>query len=874
MSFVQCLLLVFLSVGALSKPFGTPSIAKRQDTTPTTPGAPESTACGDIVVGSHNGFFLFYASDAFECLQSVPFNGAVAARFIDYYNTTLQFQSTLAFLKDPPEGYQQPPVDVMAVLESIKANATAGAYPNQYAFEADVQLLINRMHDAHVVLNAGVLQPFTFASPYGIISASVDGKNAPEIYIADHVLRCQSLGCQPNPVTHINGVEVVEYLSQYAELNSQGYLEPHADWNTLMDNPVRDILGELSVFQSGTFYPGDALNFTLKNQDPINTYWLSLFIEQQETGPLTTGGDFYNFFVLGFLPASYNETDVWWPIFPPDNSTTDSNSTDYPPPVCSSDTQNWCEDSSGAFPDNPTIVQSDLSGIGGGVVTGYIYDSIDTGVLSIPTFDQFGNNTENFQNAVDWFITNSTSRNTSHIIIDLQHNEGGSIFLAYQTFKQFFATIDPYAASRIRSHHLSDILGDAYNSWWTSLESNLTDEANAINYGYYAASEWVVTNRINTETGTNFSSWQEYAQPIVDRGDTFSIPQRFNLSDEVFDASAFDNWVPFGYGIAKPEDDPANYVHWAPEDITILTDGICSSSCALFVEMMAHQAGVRVITVGGRPVTGPMQAVSGSRAARVYSADAIDDDILYTNYDVDNQTAVQALPNRSDTGMWVQYAGFSIADQIRENDPVPLQFKYQAADCRLYYTLANVYNLTQLWHDVAAAAWTTPSLCVANSTGYPTARTTTNSTNPPPIRTAQTPNLNLDLDTVNQVSFALNNTGGLADLNAARPQGEIIACTSASACGSKTPCQPVSLNCGSPGSPNVRSRKACTPPCSVDKDCKGRNTKCFHDVPADSKQNSAYGGGATNARAAGFSGTLHFGHCYPLADSKFLRVCG
>jgi hypothetical protein len=74
-------------------------------------------------------------------------------------------------------------VDVNQVLEAIKANATAGVYHNQYEFEADVQLLINRIHDSHVVLGAGALQAFSFASPYGIVSASVDGKKSPEIFL-------------------------------------------------------------------------------------------------------------------------------------------------------------------------------------------------------------------------------------------------------------------------------------------------------------------------------------------------------------------------------------------------------------------------------------------------------------------------------------------------------------------------------------------------------------------------------------------------------------------------------------------------------------------------------------------------------------------
>ena len=114
----------------------------------------------------------------------MPFNAAVATRFIQYWNDTLQFQSTLGYLRSPPEGYQQPAVDVMEALQSIQNNVTAGVYTNQYTFEADIQLLINRMHDAHVTLNAGVLQPFFFSSPYGLISASVDGTSPPEVFIA------------------------------------------------------------------------------------------------------------------------------------------------------------------------------------------------------------------------------------------------------------------------------------------------------------------------------------------------------------------------------------------------------------------------------------------------------------------------------------------------------------------------------------------------------------------------------------------------------------------------------------------------------------------------------------------------------------------
>jgi hypothetical protein len=907
MFLVHLLSFSLLCLITFANPFGIPTLIERQGVTPTAETAAESTMCGDIVIASLNGeklipdlkreltlgkgYNVFFASDVYECLESVPFNGAVAARFIDYYNETLQFQSTLAFLEDPPTGYQQPPVNVNKILAAIKANATAGIYPNQYAFEADVQLLINRMHDSHVILGAGVLLPFNFASPYGIVSASVDGKKSPEIFMTgrffylshrfelnetDHVVNCQQTGCRPSPITHINGVDVVDYLTQYAVLNAQGYLEPHADWNTVMDSPARDILGDLSTFQSGILYPGDSLNFTFKDQEPIDTYWLSIYLDREDTGPLATGGDFYNVFVLGLLPESYNATDKWWPTYPADNSTSDSNSTETTSYNCSSASQNWCTASRGAFPDHPSIAQQYLSVEGNGVVTGYIYDDISTGVLSMPSFAQVGNSTEYFQNAVDEFIGNATQRNMSHIIIDLQQNSGGTVYLAFEVFKRFFATIDPYAASRIRSHHLADVLGSTYTEWWDELEKHLTDDVKASNYETYASSEWVVSNRINTLTQTNFTSWDQYsspAGPIIDHNDKFSIPQRYNLSDEIFDASAFEDWIPFGYGISKPDQPLESYQHWKPEDIVILTDGLCSSACALFVEMMTHQAGVRTIVIGGRPVTGPMQAVAGTRGARSYSADAIDEDISNVNYVVNNEAVFNSLPNRSDTGMFVTYAGFNIADQMRRNDSVPLQFKYEAADCRLYYTLANVYNMTQLWRDVSNAAWKDASLCVENSTGYPTARSgdAYNSTKSPPDRTAQTPSLAYDLATGKRASIEVNSTRGLFDFNVV-PQA-ITPCNPAGQCLGNTHCIQASVNCGSSGRPLDRNVWICAPACQDPSGCQGKDVDCTKGSIIDSKFNSPDKSRAsTPPNISGL--VLREGHCTPPRNIPALHLCG
>jgi hypothetical protein len=465
-------------------------------------------------------------------LRSIPFNTAVATRFIDYYNMTLQFQSTLAYLKDPPQGYQQPAVDVLQVLSQIQSNVTAGIYQNQYDFEADVQLLVNRMHDYHVTLSSGILDAFSFLSPSGLVSASVDGKQLPEIYLIDDLLAGQLEGWVPSPVTKINGQDAVEYLTQFAELNSYGYLEPHADWNSLMDSPALRINGDLSIFQSATFYPGHELNFTFKDRSTVETFWLAFYTALDDTGPLTTPGDFYNYFVLGLLPASFNPNQQWWPTLSlndsSSNSSDESTVTNPFKSICSSGNPahaNWCLTSSGAYPNDPAIVQADLAVTGGGVVTGYFYDDISTGVLSIPSFFQYDPNTEQFGLTIKYFIANATQKNVSRVIIDLQQNTGGTVYLAYNTFKQLFHRIDPYAASRIRSHELANVLGTAYSEWWKELESDLdgNDGANGVNYNYNAAEEWVVLNRINAATGRAFTSWSEYFGPVSDRGDTFSL---------------------------------------------------------------------------------------------------------------------------------------------------------------------------------------------------------------------------------------------------------------------------------------------------------------------------------------------------------------
>jgi hypothetical protein len=60
-----------------------------------------------------------------------------------------------------------------------------------------------------------------------------------------------------------------------------------------------------SIFEGyTTFYPGDNITFTFENGTELTETWLAIYNDPGDMGPLSTGGDFYNFFVLGLYPDS------------------------------------------------------------------------------------------------------------------------------------------------------------------------------------------------------------------------------------------------------------------------------------------------------------------------------------------------------------------------------------------------------------------------------------------------------------------------------------------------------------------------------------------------------------------------------------------
>lgn len=696
------------------------------------------TPCHQIFSSDH---VLFLASDAYDCLITAPFNATVASGLVAYYRDFLQFQSTLAYLKDPPPSYQQPSIDVLASLDALEAQVQVGAFKTEYDFEVALQTIIYAIHDAHVSLSAGILSIFTFGSPLRIVSASSNGVELPKIYVPDDLIEAaqNNVTWTPSPVSSINSQDVIQYLTRFAATNAAGAIEPNADWNQLMSNPAGDVMTQLSAFEGSTiFYPGANISFTFENGTYDDRPWLAGYTDNvdSQTHALSSGQDLYDYFVLGIPPTdvsaaatSYLSAAATSAVAAAATSSLDSSPNDTftntptPTPSASATPSSW---SYAPFPSNPIVAQPNLGLANGGSITGYFLNDGITAVLSIPSFEVTGEAVVSFSTTIGEFISRTKAAGLTRVIIDLQRNTGGSDILAVDAFKQFFPSIDALNAGRLRANGFADAIGNTFTTYYN------TQQMNESFYDALSTDVWVAPVYLNAATGANFTSWPEFFGPHPDHGDLFTTIQRDNFSSIIFDENASDESgtlsgiVIYGYGdrsATSPEP-------FAADQIILLSDAFCSSSCGTFVELMHHQGGARTVVAGGRPELGPMQFAGGSRGAQ-----------SYYNVDLDTDFNVAQILNSSITPLprdsslidfYINYARLNLKDAIREGEDFPLQFGYEAADCRIFYTTWTVYNFENLWNYVIDAFFRNPELCINGAANLTSPVANTNQTGPTP----------------------------------------------------------------------------------------------------------------------------------------------
>lgn len=231
-----------------------------------------------------------------------------------------------------------------------------------------------------------------------------------------------------------------------------------------------------------------------------------------------------------------------------------------------------------------------------------------------------------------------------------------------------------------------------------------------------------------TVDNKNFTSWQEYFGPHEANNDKFTTVSRKDLNNFFSDDLTLDVT-----GYRTRADKLNTNQPFEAKNIVLLQDGGCGSTCAVFSEFMKYQGAVQQVVVGGKPQTGPMQGVTGSKGSQVYSWTKVyrEAALVYENLpdhqEELNQTEVgkllfseRPLKRTAYQESGESFSSINLRDNIRMDDKTntPLEFIYEAADCRLFYTGEMIRDPVAVWKKTVDAHWgDAKQVCVDGSTG-------------------------------------------------------------------------------------------------------------------------------------------------------------
>jgi hypothetical protein len=643
---------------------------------------------------------------AFDCISSVPFNATSGRHLITAIRPYVEWQSTLTQLKNPPAEYVekvQAPVDIIAGLDDIISGIDAGRFKSEYDFGWSLYTLIQSAHDGHFSYIPDIVGDiFNWGRPIPLVSVSEDGQQLPAVFVFADVIGAQykNISYTPSPVVEIDGMAVSDWLDDWSQVGSL------QDRDALYNN-VFYSLAQVSLAGNGggtgTFtgggrgrlaFPGDSttLKFANGTEYTMQNYARAIvnFRNVNSGEDLARKRIIYGMYDHGLEGPEARVKSL---------------KTDDTIRIVQTAALSIAGGTSPGYP--PAVVPGP-----GNLINGFFIDSPgyeDVAVLQIPNFVGSSSAEIGFQRTTQEFIPKALAAGKTKLIIDLQANGGGTILQGYDLFKQLFPTKDPYGADRFRAIEDLDLIGKAYSSVASS-----GPRQTGGNYSVQdAQTSWFDYHTDMTVEGKPFSSWAEKFGPQEVNGDKYTSLTRWNLSDIL---------VPFfsgginitGYGPLANVTGPPKF---EPENIVVVTDGYCASTCTIFAELLTKQAGVKTIAMGGRSNKNQIQAIGGVKGTNSWG---------YSYIQVAAQTAVRYDKSLNNSVLREHYdddlpflrsssAGVNTRDGLRQNDTsgIALQFIYEEANCRLYYTPEMTVDITAIWKSASDAQWGNSGKCVS-----------------------------------------------------------------------------------------------------------------------------------------------------------------
>ncbi|KAK6501404.1 hypothetical protein TWF481_009244 [Arthrobotrys musiformis] len=687
---------------------------------------------------------------AYDCLASIPLEKEPALDFLFELSKFVQFQSTITYLARPPANSGQDPMDILGGLTDIYNSVDSGSITSWNELETRVDALLSGCHEGHLYVAWPLPSLINFRSPFSLMDLSPDGKQASRVYVASDV-RASSSTFRPSEITQIDGEDVVtaiERLTYYEASQS-----PDTRWNAAFQSQNPPKLGS---FYARPRYPG-ANTFTLTFQNGTTTEYryTATALWQSESNiwsVLTTGQAIWDRVINvdpntrssrgsgasrlrtraleEFRKRKLNNEQLDETFRRLEKRQSGSNT---PPP------QSQLVRYNSTFPDTPRVrpyIQDINQVVGGYFMADYAGDDSKTAIIDITGFAPDDPNgrfpTHAVQAAVELFLAEAQRRGMQQLIIDVRGNGGGYVNMGYDLYKQLFPNSDPYSGNRIRYHPASlriaeaftqlidqDVINGLIQAIGGGMGENLSNaQANAYQVASYASLSGLDQFLNLDKDGNKFNTFNDFFGPQNIYGDKFTSILTYDLNNllAVGDLS----YDVTGYG------DRASYRNrsppFTPENVILVTDGVCASTCGIFSEFLRNQQRIRTVVVGGRPNGEPSAAVGGTRGAQViqHTAHMLNFVQIVENNFTPRDAAEQQEWNNifpRPFKLNIPEAAVNWKDNIRRADPTetPLQFYLEAADCRLYYTPQTLSFSHELWAQVDRLAWGNETDCAVGS---------------------------------------------------------------------------------------------------------------------------------------------------------------
>ncbi|KAG0369166.1 hypothetical protein BC939DRAFT_470788 [Gamsiella multidivaricata] len=605
------------------------------------------------ILGHLNATDITYAHVS-ACYKAIPYDPKVAqatytsvhALFNDYY----VFRDS-ALTPDLQKPFLSAPVDIVEQLETIGQTK----YTSDYQFHRDVSDAIYTLHDAHAGYNVDCYNAYLFSQPLNLYAPVTNGKQSLRV-LTDLAKR----GYEDCEVLTIDGQDALPYMNKWATHNIGFSKDGGVRLNQALANQIYNHNSGQFVLSSGDF----AERATLP-ENPYIEYNLQC---AQSNTPLKVRDQWV---IFTLTEATFSDVGSYVNNVCYSASTGGNNSIKrelmVPPmkrhlfPVPRKSAMLDIQNATPSPNPPPGFAGADKLGEGNATVYYHLKTYPDVGVIVVFTHQAENSELDVALSALEEFHR----RNVTKLIIDFQGNGGGSVSFASYIVQAFFPNKTPLDKSLRSDLRVNKLIQDLSVAVFNNSDAGLY---NAAQYFDLQANDLYQSDSLFLNT----VDLTRNGRSAMFTGTTTLAPS--SLPD-IPQLTTF------------PWTNNAN-------NIRILSDGRCGSSCALSSYYFHTLNNVTAYSIGGNH--GEDLSIYSFAGGAVSSLSDLNKIYALTNL----TSPFGTLPYKGDISL-------PILEVYANGSDVPLEYDaaQYPANFHLAFDSTNARKRDVMWSQVAAHAW-------------------------------------------------------------------------------------------------------------------------------------------------------------------------